>query len=65
MQVHCAKCRAIRELKDPKEITMKNGEQVTEGICPVCGTKLLLRTTPSGIAGDGSTLQACGLLANQ
>jgi hypothetical protein len=27
-------------MKDPKQITMKNGRPATEGICPVCGTRM-------------------------
>jgi len=35
------KCRAKREMKDAKAITiMKNGKPATQGICPTCGTKM-------------------------
>ena len=27
MEAYCVKCKAKREMKDPKEITMKNGRQ--------------------------------------
>ncbi len=40
MQAYCVKCRAKREMKDPKAITMKNGKPATQGVCPVCGTKM-------------------------
>jgi len=40
MQAYCVKCRAKREMKDPKQITMKNGRPATQGTCPVCGTKI-------------------------
>lgn len=40
MQAYCLKCRAKREIKDPKTITMKNGRPATQGTCPVCGTKM-------------------------
>lgn len=40
MQAYCVKCRAKREMKDPKSITMKNGKPATQGVCPVCGTKM-------------------------
>jgi hypothetical protein len=40
MQGYCVKCRAKREMKDPKSITMKNGRPATQGVCPVCGTKM-------------------------
>ena len=37
---YCVKCKATREIKDPQQITMKNGRPATQGICPVCGTKI-------------------------
>ena len=40
MQAYCMKCRAKREMKDAKSITMKNGKPATQGVCPVCGTKM-------------------------
>ena len=40
MQAYCMKCRAKREMKNPKPITMKNGRPATTGTCPVCGTKM-------------------------
>jgi len=40
MQAYCVKCRAKREMKDAKAITMKNGKPATQGVCPVCGTKM-------------------------
>ncbi len=40
MQAYCMKCRTKREMKDAKAITMKNGKPATQGICPVCGTKM-------------------------
>lgn len=40
MQAYCMKCRAKREMKDAKAITMKNGKPATQGVCPVCGTKM-------------------------
>jgi len=39
-QAYCLKCRAKREMKDPKTITMKNGRPATQGTCLVCGTKM-------------------------
>ena len=33
-------CRAKREMKDAKSITMKNGRPATQGVCPTCGTKM-------------------------
>jgi uncharacterized protein DUF5679 len=37
---YCVKCKATREIKDAKQITMKNGRPATQGSCPVCGTKI-------------------------
>ena len=40
VQAYCLKCRAKREIKDPKTVIMKNGRPATQGTCPVCGTKM-------------------------
>jgi len=40
MQAYCVKCRAKREMRDARSITMKNGKPATQGVCPVCGTKM-------------------------
>ena len=40
MQGYCVKCRASRDIKDAKSITMKNGRPATQGACPVCGAKM-------------------------
>ena len=40
MEAYCVKCRARREIKDPKAITFKNGRPATQGACSVCGTKM-------------------------
>jgi hypothetical protein len=37
---YCMKCKAQREIKNAKQITMKNGRPATEGTCPVCTTKI-------------------------
>jgi DNA-directed RNA polymerase subunit RPC12/RpoP len=37
---YCVKCRAKKQIKNAKEITMKNGRPATEGVCPDCGTKI-------------------------
>jgi len=34
------KCKAKREIKNPKKVTMKNGRKALSGTCPKCGTKL-------------------------
>jgi len=40
MNAYCVKCRAKREIKNPVQVTLKNGSPATQGACPVCGTKL-------------------------
>jgi len=37
---YCMKCRQKREIKDPKQVTLKNNSQSVQGTCPVCGTKI-------------------------
>jgi len=32
MQAYCVKCRAKREMKDPKSTTMKNGKPAIQGV---------------------------------
>ena len=40
MDAYCVKCKAKKDLKDPKQITMKNGKPAVQGLCPDCGTKM-------------------------
>jgi Zn finger protein HypA/HybF involved in hydrogenase expression len=40
MQAYCLKCRAQREMRNPQQITMKNGKPATKGTCPQCGTTM-------------------------
>jgi hypothetical protein len=40
MQAYCVKCRARREMRDARAVTLKNGRPATQGVCPVCGTKM-------------------------
>ncbi|MBT4512700.1 MAG: hypothetical protein HOC20_10885 [Chloroflexi bacterium] len=40
MEAYCFKCRAKKEVKDPKTVTLKNGKPATQGVCPKCGTKV-------------------------
>ena len=44
MEAYCVKCRAKKEMKDEKEITMKGKGGTTRramtGICQACGTKM-------------------------
>lgn len=37
---YCVKCKEKREIKDAKTVEMKNGKPATQGVCPVCGTKI-------------------------
>lgn len=39
-QAYCMKCRKKVEIKNPQQITLKNGRPATSGICPNCGTKV-------------------------
>ena len=40
VEAYCMKCREKREMKNPQQITMKNGRPATQGTCPCCGTKM-------------------------
>ena len=40
MQAYCVKCRAKTDMKDPKDVTFKNGRPAAQGLCPTCGTKV-------------------------
>ena len=40
VQGYCVKCKAKKEIKAPKAITMKNGKPATQGTCPSYGTKI-------------------------
>jgi hypothetical protein len=40
MAMYCVKCRAKRDGKDLKEVTLKNGKPATKGVCEVCGTTM-------------------------
>jgi hypothetical protein len=39
-EAYCVKCKEKREIKNPAQITMKNGRPAVQGECPICGTKL-------------------------
>ncbi len=36
----CMKCRKQVEIKDGKEVVMKNGMKAMKGTCGTCGTKV-------------------------
>ena len=40
MEAYCLKCRTKREMRNPQQVTMKNGKPATSGSCPVCNTKM-------------------------
>ncbi len=40
MEAYCVKCKTKREMKDPKPVFTASGTPATEGVCPVCGTKM-------------------------
>jgi hypothetical protein len=37
---YCVKCKEKREMKDPQDVTMKNGKPARKGQCAVCGTSM-------------------------
>jgi len=37
---YCMKCREKVEIKNPRQITLKNGRPAVQGVCSVCGTKV-------------------------
>ncbi len=39
-QAYCVKCRKKIEIKDPKNVKLKNGKAATKGSCPKCSTKV-------------------------
>ncbi len=40
MEAYCFKCRTKREIRNPTNVTLKNGRPAIQGTCPVCGTKV-------------------------
>jgi hypothetical protein len=40
-QGYCVKCREKRDIKDAKQVKMDNGRAAMQGVCPVCGTKIV------------------------
>jgi len=35
---YCVKCKSKKEMKDAKEVVMKNKRKAAKGKCPECGT---------------------------
>ena len=40
MDAYCFKCRTKREIRNPSQVTLKNGRPDTQGTYPTCGTKM-------------------------
>jgi len=40
VQGRCMKCKKSVDIKDAKEVTMKNKMKAMKGVCPKCGTKV-------------------------
>lgn len=40
MEAYCVKCKSKREMKEPKEVKLKNGKPAVSGTCSSCGTKM-------------------------
>ena len=44
VQAYCVKCKAKRDMNDPKEVSFKakggKSRRAMQGICPKCGTKM-------------------------
>ncbi len=40
LEAYCVKCKTKREMKDPQPVFTASGTPATQGICPVCGTKM-------------------------
>ncbi len=38
VEAYCVKCRKKVEMKDAKEVKLKNGKPAMKGTCPKCGT---------------------------
>lgn len=37
---YCVRCKTLREVMNPRKVTMKNGRDAVTGKCGVCGTTL-------------------------
>ena len=40
MEAYCFKCRAKVQIRNAKNVTLKNGRPAVQGTCPTCGTKV-------------------------
>ncbi|MAH21797.1 MAG: hypothetical protein CMO12_03185 [Thaumarchaeota archaeon] len=39
-EAYCVKCKRKREIKNPKNVTLKNKRPAVSGTCSSCGTKV-------------------------
>ncbi len=39
-QAYCVKCKTSIEIKNPVNVTLKNGKPAVKGVCPNCGTSV-------------------------
>jgi len=39
-QAYCVKCKQNIEIKEPQNVTLKNGKPAVKGVCPNCGTSV-------------------------
>lgn len=53
-QAYCVKDRKMVDMKDPQQITLKNGRPATQGTCPECGTKVTRIGGGASSAGGGN-----------
>jgi len=37
---YCMKCKKKVEIKNPRQVTLKNSRPAVQGVCLVCGTKV-------------------------
>jgi RNase P subunit RPR2 len=52
-QAYCVKCREMRNIQDPQEVTMKNGRPAIRGKCGTCGTTIQRIVSMKKSDGDG------------
>lgn len=38
VQAYCVKCRKMVEVRNPQQVTLKNGRPAVKGTCPLTGT---------------------------
>ena len=60
---YCMKCRKKVDIKDAKQITLKNGRPAMQGSCPTCGTKVFRigKASPdTHLISDEGVACACG-----